>query len=100
MADATAPHRTGKLLRAEGAYRKGLSLTTDPAASWEPGAGRGPVFVDPARFDAWKAAGALAEDEAPAPPDTGAAAAAEPGERGTEAPPEPPPTGDATGEEA
>lgn len=51
--------QTAVVKKAEGEYRQGLEITTDPAARWNPKEGTGPVFVDPARFNQWRLDGYL-----------------------------------------
>lgn len=49
-------HETATLSRADGDYRAGLAVTTDPARPHDP-SGEPPIFVDPQRFAAWTSAG-------------------------------------------
>lgn len=49
-------HETATLSRADGDYRAGLAVTTDPARPFDPN-GEPPIFVDPQRYAAWKSAG-------------------------------------------
>ena len=55
------------LLRAEGAYRDGLRVTTDPSRPSDP-KGREPIRVDAGRFAAWAKAGAFERLESPEKP--------------------------------
>lgn len=52
----------GVLSRSEGAYAAGTKVTTDPARPRDPKAS-GPIYVDAARFAAWRAAGAFSAVE-------------------------------------
>lgn len=64
----TDQFRTARLRVGEGPYRKGLQLTTDPAAPSDPTEckGRQPCFVDPGRFATWERSG-MFEPEAAEP---------------------------------
>lgn len=57
-------HPIATLLRAEGKYREGLRITTDPSRPSDP-EGREPIRVDAGRFDAWAKSGAFERIEKP-----------------------------------